>query len=85
MICPVALFADALTWFVRAGILLAIRLTSAVALAATAFSAAVFVAETLNAIRGTMAAEKSILSKVIDRPLVADANTALIRIAVTIH
>ncbi len=63
--CPVALFADAVTWLVRAGILLMIRLTSAVALAATAFSIAVLIAENADTIRGTAGVENIILSEVI--------------------
>jgi hypothetical protein len=72
MMCPVALLADAMTWLVRAGILLMIRLTSAVAIAATAFSVAVLLAENLDGIRGT-AAETTILSEVIDRPVLLEA------------
>ena len=79
--CPVALLADAVTWLIRAGILLMLRLTAAVALAATAFSAAVLVAENFDAVRGTMAPGNTILLEVIDRPLVADANGVPIKIA----
>jgi len=45
LMCPVALLADAATWLFRADLLLTIRLTSAVALAATAFCLAILVAE----------------------------------------
>ena len=85
MMCPVALLADALTWLVQAGILLAIRLTSAVALAATAFSAVIVIAENFHTIRGAITAEKAILSEVIDRPLVVDADSAPIKVAASFH
>lgn len=81
MMCPVALLADAMTWLVRAGILLTIRMASAVAIAATAFSAAIVIAENFDAIREAVAIESTILSEVIDRPVLADTNGGSIRVA----
>jgi hypothetical protein len=85
MICPVAVLADAIIWALRAGILLMIRLTSAVALAATAFSAAILIAENIDAVRGTPAAGKTILSEVIERPLLPGADGASVRFAATLQ
>ena len=79
MMCPVALLADAMTWLTRAGILLLIRLSSAVVLAAAAFSIAILVAENVEGFRGTSAAEPAILSEVIEQPLFAPTITASYR------
>ena len=80
--CPVALLADAVTWLFRAGLVLTIRLTSAVALAATAFSAAILVSETFDGGHGAIASEETILSEVIDRTLYAEANGSTFKVAV---
>ena len=82
MMCPVAMFADAMTWLTRAGILLLIRLSSAVVLAAAAFSIAILVAENVEGFRGTTAAEPAILSEVIEQPLFAGTNSDPIKLAI---
>jgi hypothetical protein len=79
-VCPVALFADALLWCARAGIVLTVRMTTAVALAATAFSIAILIAENAEAIRGVVGAQSAILSEVIAQPVLADTS-APIRVA----
>ncbi len=81
LMCPVALLADAATWLFRADLLLTIRLTSAVALAATAFCLAILVAEQAEPMRGLIAAGNGNLSEVIAQPLLADANGAPGRVA----
>jgi hypothetical protein len=79
--CPVALLADVTLWTFRAGILLMMRLTTAVALAATAFSAAILVAENVDFICGTVGAKSASPSAIIDRPLFANTSGGPIRIA----
>lgn len=81
LMCPVALLADAVTWLLRAGTLLMIRMASALAIAATAYSGAILLAENFDAIRGAIAAENTILSEVIDRPVLADTSGGSIRVA----
>jgi hypothetical protein len=81
LMCPVAVLADVAIWTFRASILLMMRLTTAVALAATAFSAAILVAENVELIRGTIPTQSAIPSAVIDRPLMADTSRGPTRIA----
>jgi hypothetical protein len=81
LMCPVAVLADVAVWTFRAGILLMMRLTTAVALAATAFSAAILVAENVELIRGTIPTQSAILSAVIDRSVMADTSRGPTRIA----
>jgi hypothetical protein len=81
LMCPVAVLADVAIWTFRASILLMMRLTTAVALAATAFSAAILVAENVELIRGTIPTQSAILSAVIDRSVMADTSRGPTRIA----
>lgn len=80
MTCPVALFADLLVLAFRAGIVLLMRLTTSVALAATAFSAIILVVEHGGAIREAASPARTVLSAVINRPALPDTD-ALLRVA----
>ena len=66
--CCVALFAIGLGWLLRSGVRLFARLSVAVVMAATAFSAAVVIAEHLAAHRGTTQHETMILSEIVSQP-----------------
>jgi hypothetical protein len=77
MTCPVAFFADLIVWSFRAGIVLLMRLTTSVALAATAFSAIILVVEHGGAIREAVMPERTILSAVINRPAPPDTDASL--------
>jgi hypothetical protein len=68
--CCVALFAIATTWVFRAVVLLFARLGVAVVMAATAFSAAIFVAEHVDHYRDrALANNTTLLSELIHQPI----------------
>ena len=83
--CCVALLAIATTWVVRSSMILFARLGLAVAMAATAFSAAIFVAEHLDHYRSrALANDTTILSELIGQPICTTANDPLQRLAAAI-
>ncbi len=68
--CCVALFAIATTWLLRSSIMLLARLGVAVVMAATAFSAAIFVAEHFDHYRGrALANDTTILAELVTQPI----------------
>ena len=72
----------ATAWMWRAGAKLMLRLGTAVALAATAFTAAIMVAEHLDHYRGrALANERTILAEFIDQPICSNTADGIRRIA----
>lgn len=71
MVCPVALFANALTWLLRALAMLLWRVGTAVIVAGTVFGIAVMVAEHANTVRShAFAKDGTILSEIVAEPVI---------------
>lgn len=84
--CCVALLAIATTWVLRSSMILLARLSVAVVMAATAFSAAIFVAEHLDHYRGrALANNTTILSELISQPICTTTIDPLQKVAAVIN
>ncbi|ARP99730.1 hypothetical protein [Pseudorhodoplanes sinuspersici] len=81
MICC-SFFVLASAWIWRAGAQLALRLGSAVALAATAFSGAILIAEHIDHYRSrALANDRSIFAEIIEQPICTNTADSVRRIA----
>ena len=81
MICC-SFFVLASAWMWRAGAKLCLRLGSAVALAATAFTGAILIAEHIDHYRSrALANDRSIIAEIIDQPICTNTADGVRRIA----